>query len=195
MAKGGNYERQVCKELSLWWSDNRTDDCFWRSSQSGGRSTVRARKGKKTEGHDSDIVATSKRGRRFMRHFAVEIKCGYNNAPNASLSDTLTSPTNRKGWTLSDWIRQTIRAQKRADVSHWILIHKPDFREPIVYMNYDVMYLFRKCMGYDGEHKKFTGIATIPFRIKKDTFITIGFMPFRILKMTDPALVLTALEN
>ena len=35
--KGSEFEREMCKCLSLWWTDSKRDDVFWRSAQSGGR--------------------------------------------------------------------------------------------------------------------------------------------------------------
>ena len=43
--KGGEYERTVCKKLSLWVSNGTRDDIFWRSAMSGGRATLQRKKG------------------------------------------------------------------------------------------------------------------------------------------------------
>lgn len=40
-AKGGEFERKICKILSLWVSNGTRDDIFWRSAMSGGRASVR----------------------------------------------------------------------------------------------------------------------------------------------------------
>ena len=41
--KGGAWEREFSKYLSLWITEGERDDVFWRSSQSGGRATQRAK--------------------------------------------------------------------------------------------------------------------------------------------------------
>jgi hypothetical protein len=43
--KGSQFERDVCRELSLWVSHGKQEDVYWRSAMSGGRSTVAALKG------------------------------------------------------------------------------------------------------------------------------------------------------
>src|SRR5262245_2386383 len=49
-AKGSKFERDLCRQLSLWWSDGKRDDVFWRASQSGGRAKFRGRRGLQTHG-------------------------------------------------------------------------------------------------------------------------------------------------
>jgi len=29
--KGGDFERKMSREFSLWWSNNKADDIFWRN--------------------------------------------------------------------------------------------------------------------------------------------------------------------
>lgn len=41
--KGSTFERLICKELSLWVTDEERTDVFWRSAMSGGRATVNSR--------------------------------------------------------------------------------------------------------------------------------------------------------
>ncbi|MBM3120244.1 MAG: hypothetical protein FJ006_12010, partial [Chloroflexi bacterium] len=57
-SKGASFERDISRQLSLWWTHGERDDVFWRSSMSGGRATVRAKKGQKTAYQNGDITAT-----------------------------------------------------------------------------------------------------------------------------------------
>jgi len=77
VAKGGNYERQVCKELSLWWTNGERDDIFWRTAGSGGRSTARRKKKKSTANAAGDIRYDDALGKPFIDYFLCEIKRGY----------------------------------------------------------------------------------------------------------------------
>lgn len=72
--KGAAFERLICKQLSLWVSAGKSQDCFWRSAMSGGRATVSARKGKLLPRQAGDITATSPEGHALTDWFYVECK-------------------------------------------------------------------------------------------------------------------------
>lgn len=73
--KGGNYERTISRKLSLWISDGKFDDMFWRTSGSGSRHTIRYKKNLTLEGQAGDIASTrSGISEEFIRTFCVEIK-------------------------------------------------------------------------------------------------------------------------
>lgn len=73
--KGNAYEREISKKLSLWLSNNKHDDLFWRSHNSGGRYTVRHCKNKRTEGQNGDITSTcSGISEDFLKLFSLELK-------------------------------------------------------------------------------------------------------------------------
>jgi len=69
-AKGGSFERLVCKSLSLWISHGKNQDVFWRSAMSGGRATVS--KGKVRQ--CGDICAVAEEGYKFSDRFYIECK-------------------------------------------------------------------------------------------------------------------------
>jgi len=73
--KGSNYERDISKKLSLWLSDGKEDDIFWRSQGSGSRHTIRYKKNLKLEGQSGDIASTrSGISEDFLKVFSIEIK-------------------------------------------------------------------------------------------------------------------------
>jgi hypothetical protein len=72
--KGSSFEREICKKLSLWVSYGKSDDLFWRSAMSGGRATVRTRKGQKTSSGHGDITAVTPEGNILTDTFIVECK-------------------------------------------------------------------------------------------------------------------------
>lgn len=73
-AKGSQFEREICKKLSLWVSEGKSDDLFWRSAMSGGRATVRAKKGEKTKSGHGDITAVTPEGHLLTDKFVIECK-------------------------------------------------------------------------------------------------------------------------
>lgn len=72
--KGAEFERDVCKRLSLWVTGGRREDAFWRSAMSGGRATVGRRAGKTLDRHAGDISATSPEGHALTDFWYVECK-------------------------------------------------------------------------------------------------------------------------
>lgn len=138
MAKGSSFEREMCRNLSLWWTGNKDDDVFWRSSQSGGRATTRAKKGKRTRGQEGDISATAPVGVPFTRLFTVELKRGYNSYSPDQLLDY--SPTMaQQGF--EKFILQAVNACTAAGTQFWLIIHKRDKRRPMAYFPKALVYL------------------------------------------------------
>jgi len=132
MAKGGQFERDICRELSMWWTDGERDDVFWRTSQSGGRATTRRKKGKKTFGQYGDVQATDPIGQPLIDLCTIELKKGYNKASCGDLLDkNLRFEGKPTPW--EKMVHQAIGQAKEAQTSYWWLIHKRDHRETILY--------------------------------------------------------------
>ncbi len=72
--KGAQFERDVCRELSLWVSHGNQEDVYWRSAMSGGRSTVAALKGKRLTAQSGDISCIHSVGEAFASKFLIECK-------------------------------------------------------------------------------------------------------------------------
>jgi hypothetical protein len=127
MAKGGSYERDFCRRLSLWYTDFEADDLFWRTSNSGGRATVRGRKGKRTEGQSGDIQAVDGRGRPLTERFTIELKRGYNRVTPIDLLDGRgTVPAAQRVY--GQWLKQAEEAADRNRTPYWMLVHRRDGR-------------------------------------------------------------------
>lgn len=71
--KGSAYERQICKQLSLWVTAGKRVDCFWRSAMSGGRATIAKRKGIDIR-QSGDITAVSPEGHALTNRYFIECK-------------------------------------------------------------------------------------------------------------------------
>lgn len=72
--KGSGFERLVCKALSLWITQGRHDDRFWRSALSGGRASVQFKKGKKNRTQVGDITAIHPDGHILTDKVVIECK-------------------------------------------------------------------------------------------------------------------------
>ena len=133
MSKGSAYERKICKQLSLWWTDGNRDDVFWRTQGSGARATTRGKSGKSTFGQYGDVQATDPIGSPFTELLTVEIKRGYSQNTFADLIERHQNPKVKKCM-FQKFIGQ---AEKECDVAKtyaWLLICKRNARTPIVVM-------------------------------------------------------------
>lgn len=72
--KGGDYEREICKKLSLWISEGQREDIFWRSAMSGGRATVQYKKGVNNKSQVCDISAIDPLGNFLIDKTIIECK-------------------------------------------------------------------------------------------------------------------------
>lgn len=73
-AKGGSFERSTCKGLSLWLTQGKDEDVFWRAAMSGGRATVGKKSGKNLAKQAGDISAVSEIGHKLTNQFYIECK-------------------------------------------------------------------------------------------------------------------------
>ena len=73
-AKGSAFERLICKDLSLWVSDGKHKDVYWRSAMSGGRGTVAMAKGDKLSAQAGDVSSVHKLGHALIDKFMIECK-------------------------------------------------------------------------------------------------------------------------
>lgn len=128
VAKGGQFERDICKRLSVWWQgDADADVCFWRTSQSGGRATTRAKSGKRTNAaHCGDIGALDERGAPLTRLITWELKRGYS---AASIHALLDSPITAAPQIYEKWIGQAMTSATAANTPYWAVVHKRNGRE------------------------------------------------------------------
>ena len=143
--KGSAFERTVCKQLSLWWTDGDRDDVFWRTSNSGGRATIRGRQSKATFGQYGDIQATDPIGQPLMNACAIECKKGYK---QATLSDIVDRPDKLKGKSdYQKFIEQAIAQAAAAGTPFWLLITKRDARNALIAMPFSLYGELRKRPG------------------------------------------------
>lgn len=136
--KGGPFEREICKTLSLWWTKQERDDVFWRSSQSGGRATMRARKGKGTFGHHGDIASTDPISAPATSVFCWELKRGY--TKRGTYVDVIESPplfSKRKLW--EEFICQARTAAKACGAEFWLLVQRRDNAHAMIFFPFRLL--------------------------------------------------------
>lgn len=181
MAKGGDFEREICKKLSAWWTYDDRDDVFWRSSQSGGRATVRFRKGKRTAGSYGDITALDPIGEPLMKLFTIELKRGQKHGEPGNLIDGTGEV---KCHSFLQAIKQAKEAHKIAGSKAWLLISKRDFHRPCVFFDSSLL---------NGILSGFKTALTLPpvFRYRVDGEDFVGVSLEKFLECVDPADLIT----
>lgn len=175
MPKGQNFERQICKELSLWLSKGQRDDLFWRTAGSGGRATTRQKKGKNTAGAAGDICSTDPDSAEFCRFVTFELKRGYN---HVSLMDTLDMDN---VGVFCQWIHQAKRSAKAAQTPYWLILHKRDKRLPLVYLPMELGKELKQ-VGVINEYVQFFNCSVFATKItviRWDDFIGSPYSYFR----------------
>ena len=73
-SKGSSFERKVCHLLSMWISDGKHDDLFWRSAMSGGRASVVFKKGGQNRTQCGDITAIHPDGNPLTDRYLISCK-------------------------------------------------------------------------------------------------------------------------
>ena len=135
MAKGSSFEREVCKQLSLWWSKGNRDDIFWRTAVSGARAKVRSKKNKKTFGQYGDVQATDPVGQRLIDACTIEIKRGYSKSTFADLIDKSKKAAVQP---YEKFIKQAMEDLKNSTSYSWLLIVKRNRREAMIFMPFSM---------------------------------------------------------
>lgn len=131
MAKGAGFEREFCQRLSLWASGGEHSDWFWRTSNSGGRATVRGKAGKGTSGQYGDVCATDPRGRFVLKALSFELKRGYG---RATPHDLLDVPPRAKEQAYAEWVRKARRDAAAAKSKSFAVVHRRDRRRAVIFL-------------------------------------------------------------
>lgn len=129
--KGGAFERLICKQLSLWWSNGKRDDIFWRTAGSGARATTRSKRQLGTKNQYGDVQATDPIGQPLIDLCTIEIKKGYGRNSYFDLLDKLPNETKQP---YKRFIQQVTEQREQAGTEWWLLITKRDYKETLVAM-------------------------------------------------------------
>ena len=128
MSKGSQFERDIARVLSKWWTLGQRDDIFWRSAMSGGMATTRRKQGKAIQTHIGDLVAVDPIGAPLIESTVIELKRGYK---GWCLLDVLDS--NRPKTTVFNKFLEQVELEcQAANLAMLLLICRRDRRKPIV---------------------------------------------------------------
>ncbi len=149
--KGSSFEREIAKLLSLWWSDGKNDNVFYRSTTSGARATQRSKKGKETYLQQGDITASDPIGEPLIKEWSIEIKTGYGKKTDTGINrwdvlDFLDSrqkePVLQKMW------NQCVRDAELTNRTP-VLIFRRNGRTPCIM--FTVSYMLTKLQPFYGD--------------------------------------------
>ena len=121
MAKGADFEREICKYLSLWVQGTEKPYLFWRQILSGGLATISAENSE----FSGDIHSVSPKSAWFTDIFSIELKTGYKKTSFWQLF------ANIKHFNIEEfWLQCTDDATKSDRAP--MLIYKKLGRKPII---------------------------------------------------------------
>lgn len=146
--KGGNFEREICRAISLWWTKGERDDVVWRNKT---RRTMRAYNAQRQEG---DLGPTDEIAIPLFKVLCIECKSGYSirrkpgkkskttNVPHDVL-DLIDGTGDRDKSTIMMFWRQAIEEATMTD-RYPLLIFKRDYHSPVVCINHGLVQIFSK---------------------------------------------------
>lgn len=126
-AKGSEFERKLCRAISLFWSDGKSDDLCWRSAASGARGTVSRTK---TRAYHGDLVSTDPSIDPLFKVFSFEAK-------HYRKFDAAEFIRGNKGCALFIFWRQAVRSA-RLSGRFPVLIVKPNFFDELLILEKSV---------------------------------------------------------
>lgn len=127
--KGSQFERELCKEFSLWWTKGKRNDVFWRTSGSGAMAKTRSKHGGFAFGQYGDIQATDPIGQPLIDVCTIELKRGYSGGSIADMIDK-SDKAAQQGY--EKFICQAINDSKLAGSMSWMLVVRRDKRKALV---------------------------------------------------------------
>ena len=130
MAKGGNWERDVCKHLSKWLQGTEKPYIFWRGRGSGGMFTIS--EGEVGDTFSGDIYPVRQEGRFLTNIFSVECKEGYKEASlNKHLKYNKSDP-------IKSFWDQTVNDANKSNKSPMLIFKKKGYPTPWLGITYDI---------------------------------------------------------
>lgn len=135
--KGGRFERDICKQLSLWYSKamfkEERDDLFWRTAGSGARATTRMKENKKTTNSCGDICSLDERSSKLTKNYFFELKRGFTSSAKSkkrsiSLTEIVDKMNAIKPPLLIEWLEKAKKEAKQHGIPNVVIIFKRDRR-------------------------------------------------------------------
>ena len=183
--KGSKFEREICKQLSMWFTKNRRDDIFWRTAGSGARATCRAKQGKMTADSGGDICAIHESGKYLTSNSIWELKKGYTKGSPANKIGILpfidNLPTENYPLILK-WVRKLQEEAQTHNREMWFIIFKRDRKQAVICMDSSTLAILNKRNPYRYNWPPFGPVAMVYI----DKLCLVFFQLDRFLKWCSP---------
>lgn len=139
-SKGSSFERTIAKQLSLWYSNKKRDDIFWRTAGSGARATTRMKQNKDTANSAGDLSFLHHSGKAFINLCVIEIKRGYNRkktSPGAQIAilDLIDSPERKRKPVLFSWWDKIEQEREEHERKYSFIIFRRDRHNTCICMH------------------------------------------------------------
>jgi hypothetical protein len=132
--KGTPFEREIAKEISWWWSWGERDDLVWRTANSGGRATERAKTNLITKYQFGDLGPLDPCIYPLFDLFLWEMKRGYNK--DLDILELIDLPKHlKKVPILRLWWEKAEEDRKLGERKDKILILQRDNRKKLVVLS------------------------------------------------------------
>ena len=148
MGKGDRFERQTCRVLSLWWTNNLRDDILWRNRRH------RTNKNKDVKHQLGDVTTIDSSGLPLIETFNIELKSGYSktrtgkkvkNIPWDVLDLIDYSRNSGANPLLQFWEQTTTDARISGRLP--LLIFKRDYHYPVVCITRETLNPLKEFLG------------------------------------------------
>lgn len=155
--KGPAYEREFCKQLSLWWSHGKKDDVFWRTPGSGARATVRMKVGMLTADSYGDVGAVRAMGKPLTKTTLIELKRGYTGKKGSgsqrhisflTMIDTPKIGKRKKKPVLIEWWKKAQKERKKAGRKRVFIVFRRDRKESCLVISRKFFLKLRETNGH-----------------------------------------------
>jgi hypothetical protein len=157
--KGYSFERSTCREFSLWFSGNKTDGLFWRTSGSGSRATRRNQTQRKlTKFQHGDMTYDDPEGRPLVEDLCFEFKRYHQIAVFSVLYKM--HPNNSL---LSFWAQA--HRDATASARHPVLITRVDRGQSIMWVQSNVLLFALR------HHCSFNPVSCIQFSVPRQIIV------------------------
>ena len=162
--KGNNFERDMSRLLSLWWTKGKRDDAIWRSASSGALATIG--KGRYLA-HTGDFTATDAEAAPLFDKVIIEAKRGYSRFSVQDLLDVpATSRAKNPVYEMMAKLTEACSTQKKSGLLLW----KRDRRDLLVFLitrSHDLICYIPKIQMISGN-------GHILYGMRWDDFVTIS---------------------
>ena len=142
-AKGSEFEREISKRLSLWWTDGASSQVFWRTSG------LLSRGGDRKVHQIGDVHAIDARGQGLVERVNIELKY----YRDLRILDIVYKPDKKHVTLLNHWAQ--CKRDAEASDREPLLIAKRNFAEPFVVCRLDIARLLVRSTDrirfHDGE--------------------------------------------